>query len=429
MGLFLRKSFKMGPVRFSLSKSGIGTSVGVKGARVGITSRGKGYVSGGANGIYFRESLGGGSRRGSGSISDGGRLSNTGQYHEPIEIYEQTQATYSSVPKKQLPELIRLPISLKQFFWMPLIGMAVVIGGMILNVNNNAPVYVAVTGFLFFAWPFLMVIALIRNALGSRFGLYLTQRVVSLKPLTEAEIDRLSRYSRSRMITTRDKDYYSKTGLIALMRKVVEDGVISNDELQLIDQLEILYHFDAVFMKQARIQGYCLAYAGAIADEVLTLEEEQSLSAMQAALGIDDSEIVDEKGFIHQLKYAREIEQHGVPEIPADIKLPPKEILFYKNEARILKEKIQKRYQLNGQKYKVKGLSIDKEGTLYITNKRLLFVHTGTLSVKLDKLLNIEIDCDTNLLTLTKDGSQKPLYYTMPDALKAGAIIDYQMTQ
>ena len=35
MGWYLRKSLKLGPLRFNLSKSGIGTSIGVKGLRVG----------------------------------------------------------------------------------------------------------------------------------------------------------------------------------------------------------------------------------------------------------------------------------------------------------------------------------------------------------------------------------------------------------
>ena len=59
MGLFIRKSIKLGKhTRLNLSKSGVGISTGVKGARVGINSKGKAYVSGGSNGVYFRKELG-----------------------------------------------------------------------------------------------------------------------------------------------------------------------------------------------------------------------------------------------------------------------------------------------------------------------------------------------------------------------------------
>ena len=58
MGWFLRKSFRVGPLRFNLSKRGIGASVGVKGARLGVDATGKPYAAGGRYGFYFRERLG-----------------------------------------------------------------------------------------------------------------------------------------------------------------------------------------------------------------------------------------------------------------------------------------------------------------------------------------------------------------------------------
>ena len=58
MGWFLRKSFRVGPLRFNPSKRGIGASVGVKGARLGVDATGKPYAAGGRYGVYFRERLG-----------------------------------------------------------------------------------------------------------------------------------------------------------------------------------------------------------------------------------------------------------------------------------------------------------------------------------------------------------------------------------
>ncbi len=40
MGLFFRKSLKLGPVRLNFSKSGIGVSTGVRGLRVSTSARG-----------------------------------------------------------------------------------------------------------------------------------------------------------------------------------------------------------------------------------------------------------------------------------------------------------------------------------------------------------------------------------------------------
>lgn len=53
MGFYFRKSIKVGPLKFNLSKSGIGVSTGVKGFRVGTGPRGN-YVHMGRGGLYYR---------------------------------------------------------------------------------------------------------------------------------------------------------------------------------------------------------------------------------------------------------------------------------------------------------------------------------------------------------------------------------------
>ena len=56
MGVYFRKRLRMGPLRFNLSKRGVGMSVGVKGLRIGTRAGRRGtYVSGGRQGVYFRE--------------------------------------------------------------------------------------------------------------------------------------------------------------------------------------------------------------------------------------------------------------------------------------------------------------------------------------------------------------------------------------
>lgn len=56
MGLYFRKSIRLGPLRFNLSQGGIGVSAGIPGFRVGTGPRGD-YVHMGANGIYYRSTL------------------------------------------------------------------------------------------------------------------------------------------------------------------------------------------------------------------------------------------------------------------------------------------------------------------------------------------------------------------------------------
>ena len=56
MGFYLRKSISVGPLRFNLSKSGIGVSAGVKGLRFGVGPRGN-YVHIGGGGLYYRATI------------------------------------------------------------------------------------------------------------------------------------------------------------------------------------------------------------------------------------------------------------------------------------------------------------------------------------------------------------------------------------
>lgn len=55
MSWYIRKSVKIGPVRFNLSKSGIGASVGVTGFRIGIKPNGRSYIHAGRHGLYYKK--------------------------------------------------------------------------------------------------------------------------------------------------------------------------------------------------------------------------------------------------------------------------------------------------------------------------------------------------------------------------------------
>jgi hypothetical protein len=62
MGFSFRRSSSFGPFRLNFSKSGIGASVGVKGARVTFSPRGKTYITVGGGGFSYRQNLSSGNR-------------------------------------------------------------------------------------------------------------------------------------------------------------------------------------------------------------------------------------------------------------------------------------------------------------------------------------------------------------------------------
>jgi hypothetical protein len=78
MGWSFRKSKSVGPLRLNFSKSGVGVSTGVKGARISFGSRGT-YVNLGRNGIYYRKKIGGSTAK---------RTSNAGRNRTSLAQYQ-----------------------------------------------------------------------------------------------------------------------------------------------------------------------------------------------------------------------------------------------------------------------------------------------------------------------------------------------------
>ena len=88
MGFYLRRSVRLGPIRLNLSKSGLGISAGVTGARIGVNANGRAYLHGGRYGLYYRKSLSGSAARSRPRPAPG-----TGPL-PPQEIEVPTDATY-----------------------------------------------------------------------------------------------------------------------------------------------------------------------------------------------------------------------------------------------------------------------------------------------------------------------------------------------
>lgn len=86
MPFYIRKSLSFGPIRFNLSKSGIGASAGIKGFRLGSGPKGN-YVHMGRGGLYYRATLPSSSH----NKKDRNNTQNNNSYHE------------SHSPQNQLP--------------------------------------------------------------------------------------------------------------------------------------------------------------------------------------------------------------------------------------------------------------------------------------------------------------------------------------
>ena len=192
---------------------------------------------------------------------------------------------------------------------------------------------------------------------------------------------------------------------------------------RLLAEIETLVRLDPEFRQRARLDAYSRAHVEAVSDHDLTEVEEQALDRARDALGLTDEELADELALIERLRELRAIRDGDLPVVEAATKLSGREVCHLESEGRLLKQRLLRSFSRDGQRYKVRGYVVDKEGALLVTSRRVALVHEGVTSFPLGKILDVEVDQDRQLLVLTRDGVATPTCLTTPDALRAGAIV------
>jgi len=132
----------------------------------------------------------------------------------------------------------------------------------------------------------------------------------------------------------------------------------------LISQAEELCHLDPEFCKQARIDVFRQAYLALVADHDLTEEEDGILSHVRTSLAVGEEDVALELQFVERLREIRAIRAGELPTVRSSTPLAEDEICHDESPVRLLKARILRSYQSGGQKYKVRGLVVDKEGAL-----------------------------------------------------------------
>ncbi len=101
MGWFYRRSVKFGPFRLNFSKSGIGVSAGIKGARVSTGPKGT-YLNLGANGFYYRQKIDG-TYATSSSVKGASQPQVNAQYFSSLP----SGSRYPDFPKHGPPQIVK----------------------------------------------------------------------------------------------------------------------------------------------------------------------------------------------------------------------------------------------------------------------------------------------------------------------------------
>lgn len=414
MAFYLRKSLSFGPVRFNLSKGGVGVSAGVTGARIGLNKNGA-YVHGGRHGLYYREKLG--KKRGSGK--SGGQDTAS---QDTVEMFVDTGVTYSGSQSRneeqkaeQAPHQSE-PANLKSLAYpFYFAGLGVVIAGI---TANNAAVIVAAGLIIAALGPLYRKSTLssarktlteIREALeqAGEAG----QPLVLLKELHQRPLPKAFHPERDELIAE-----------AALLLYI--DSHPDFDQHRLKEILSLLSIPEA-HLKMLKKEIFEELMDDFVADHIISEEEENRLEEVIRVFDLKDDDIKAQRRLIDQLIKLREEMKSGFEEVECPLKLTRNEACYYATEGRLLKQRVLDSFQRDGVRYKQIGYETDKDGMIYLTNKQIYISDSGVRSYRLSTVLDITCSLEDNTVHLSLSNRVNPIILSVPETTVFAARLNY----
>jgi hypothetical protein len=409
VGIFLRKSFGAGPLRFNISKSGISMSAGVRGLRVGIGPRGA-SISGGRKGVYFRKSLSSGSRSSSSSSTSSANIVRTISHQQSVTPRQKLDASqFSKAEKPMNAGGYALAITFALLGILPLLTSLTASG----VEDRSSPLYVAVT------WFGLAGLAYWRKSAKIKRYMVHESNLVRLKPRADEQL--LMELRASVAVLKKPAWAFRHRYIYAqLFDQALEDG-IDDEEMAWLNQVSDILGVKAYLIHEAKIKERMW---GSMADSSVTEAEEGAIKALLQVCGVPEDALKPEMYALQQFIAARPVQEGNLPTVETDINLQRGEVCHHQTSGSILEKRVLRTYTVNRERYKEEGLTVSKSGQIFITSKRILIVGDGTSSIPHSKILETEIDPDNQVISITKDGRQKPLFLRVPDLIYTGILLE-----
>lgn len=413
MGWYIRKSFSTGPVRFNLSKSGLGLSLGVKGARWGIGPRGA-YTHLGRHGLYYRSSYSGSTHL---RTHSQGRSEIESSNSESSVLFKDKQINYRNLnmqiefKKKRTKEILYSVLAVASF----------VFSGLFFEKRID------IAGYFFVMVGCLFVLSVIIRFIKHGILRFKSDRLCEEMNETceikedgvTVNLEKLEGLINKYMPNLEES--YMKRAFLFFYRdyldRMVFDVKISEREEGELKKVEAILNLDKDLAFKLKLWVFNKAYLKIIEDKSLSKEEETEIFRIKNILGLSDSDISVELETLNILRQARRIQEGFLDPIDVDIQLTKDELCYHKTTGRIVKDKTLYSYQSEGVRHNVKGLVAEREGDLYLTSKRIFVVGEGVSTIKLEKIFNIESDIDKNLISLDIESRKNSLRITTPDTL------------
>lgn len=437
MAFYIRKAFKTGPIRFNLSKSGLGLSAGVTGARVGISSRGL-YVHGGRHGLYYRKYAGVRGKRSTGHKTVGsknfdnesnrtptpadtsvGTFGSTGSVRNTVSVFRDTGVTYPypiqvPIASETITELadvkiISRPIKILVGTSVLLLMLSMVIEGATLLKTGALALTSSVIFWILwnYYWRSKSIgyLDAVIDALSENNNLP-QPREVSIESLPSSWRELLH------------LNVHAVAGELAINSADI-------DEMDVMKELDI--HYQADSRKVATIRGNLLNsfLDQLIEDHTITFEEEELFRSLISSINMHEN---TKSSLLQRVEYygrVREAINRALEPIDVDVPLVRGESAYevFKS-VRMLNERVLHRFQRNSVQYRETGYEVETEGTLMLTDRRIILIGRGSREFRLNKILDITADPEAGVIELTVTDRKNPVVLTAPDILVVAARIE-----
>lgn len=222
-------------------------------------------------------------------------------------------------------------------------------------------------------------------------------------------------------------------------------GLNDNDVKKANEKLEKLClstaKVDAAAHKQ-KIDECDRRIASISSDGIITLEEENELSELMRSLGLTESDLPDmSRRTLFDARMLTTISRGVFPELQVSLLLKPNEICHFMSPAQLMEELTKTRYvggshgasfrvakgvtfrtgSFRGQPIKENYAKITDDGTLYVTNKKVLFVGMKkNVSYPINKI--VDITKYTDGIKFQKENENKPRVFLINQRLHIDAI-------
>ncbi|MFZ2492259.1 MAG: DUF4236 domain-containing protein [Thermoanaerobaculia bacterium] len=393
MGFYLRKSLSLGPVRFNLSRSGVGTSVGIKGFRVGRSASGRSYVHAGAGGLYYRQNL----------SSPGAS----------------TQAA-----RKSRSNYAALGIVL---------SVVCFLSGALFLTQGEAGGYICM-GLPIVAGTIWLTVHILEQREAERAREAEDRRIQGWEDACD-KLEKVEGEPASELLAG-VRGLMNEHGLsfadvrsaatAAIIRQIggaVGRGFDRDDIAQTFDTVcsAVGATFDVRPAVAIDVLKHCVW--ALVADLELSETEDAALTAVLNALKVNPSDIQAESRAVLQFRRLRAISAETLPIARVDVKLQRGEICHSVTTGSLLERRVVRSWVEYGERQTEEEYVKERSGDVYVTSKRILIVGDGTLSIPFDKILDVDLDCDAGRIIIAKDGRKTPYVLECDDPIFHGGLI------